>query len=465
MLLHVWPGLDFWFYLAIISSPSWVFSFSAMDFVKKTSGLVFIFLISTLTLLCCAGNLVLSYFYLHPQTNRFFRGYECAGKTIGFVLVVLGNVGLCYFPEKSVACILTFLFLAFYCLCALFCIQPYTGFGALEFLLTASLNPTLRRFGLPSPYSWLVIIACIVIAGIRFTLQPVHPPEQATSDEGQRLRQLEAGLSSPPGARLDNNPSPSDIIREPAPAGGPTNPLLQDIKTYNEDPSPPGNPQSGEVVLEDEDEPKEWMAQVEPGVQVTFESLPHGGNDLRRIRFSREMFNKWQAQRWWGENFDRIMELYNVQRFNRQALHTPPRSEDERDSSYSGQEYPMTPSLNKEWTPRNYNKPSGSNGYFPTEPSDQGLGHHYNPGSMDASRTTTSSRDEASVSISNASDMETEWVEQDEPGVYITIRQLADGTRELRRVRFSRERFGEMNARLWWEENRKRIQSALSLNL
>lgn len=58
--------------------------------------------------------------------------------------------------------------------------------------------------------------------------------------------------------------------------------------------------------------------------------------------------------------------------------------------------------------------------------------------SVEASRTTTSSRDEAaSVSISNASDLEvTEWVEQDEPGVYITIRELPDGTRELRRVRF-----------------------------
>ena len=41
------------------------------------------------------------------------------------------------------------------------------------------------------------------------------------------------------------------------------------------------------------------------------------------------MFNKWQAQRWWGENYDRIMELYNVQRFNRQALDTPSRSESE----------------------------------------------------------------------------------------------------------------------------------------
>lgn len=43
--------------------------------------------------------------------------------------------------------------------------------------------------------------------------------------------------------------------------------------------------QSGEVVLEDEDEPKEWMAQVEPGVQITFASLPNGGNELKRIRF------------------------------------------------------------------------------------------------------------------------------------------------------------------------------------
>lgn len=108
-----------------------------------------------------------------------------------------------------------------------------------------------------------------------------------------------------------------------------------------------------DVFVEDNAEPKEWMTQVEPGVQITLVSLPGGaGNDLKRIRFrysliyffclniisvhlfiylffSRELFNKWQAQRWWGENFDRIMELYNVQRFSRQALATPTRSEDD----------------------------------------------------------------------------------------------------------------------------------------
>ncbi|XP_073119008.1 protein BREVIS RADIX-like isoform X2 [Henckelia pumila] len=221
---------------------------------------------------------------------------------------------------------------------------------------------------------------------------------------------------------------------------------------------------SGEVVLDEENGPKEWMALVEPGVQITFVSLPRGGNDLRRIRFSREMFDKWQAQRWWGENYEKIMELYNVQRFNQQALNTPGRSEDGRDSTYSRlgsiRESPrMTPALNREWAPRY--KHFGDN-----------LQHHnarssgYTTGgpkgdfsSMEASRTTTSSRDEASVSISNASDIDSEWIEEDEPGVYITIRQLVDGTRELRRVRFSRERFGEVHAKLWWETNRDRIQS------
>lgn len=88
---------------------------------------------------------------------------------------------------------------------------------------------------------------------------------------------------------------------------------------------------------------------------------------------------------------------------------------------------------------RNYYKPQdqGSNYHYNAGPSVYGVGGHKGEmSSMDASRTTTSSRDEASVSISNASDIDSEWIEEDEPGVYITIRQLVDGTRELRRVRF-----------------------------
>jgi len=45
---------------------------------------------------------------------------------------------------------------------------------------------------------------------------------------------------------------------------------------------------------------------------------------------SREIFNKWEAQRWWGENYDRVVELYNVQTFSRQlGVSTPSSSVDD----------------------------------------------------------------------------------------------------------------------------------------
>ncbi|OMO67227.1 hypothetical protein CCACVL1_20694 [Corchorus capsularis] len=221
------------------------------------------------------------------------------------------------------------------------------------------------------------------------------------------------------------------------------------------------------IVFVEESEPKEWVAQVEPGVLITFVSLPRGGNDLKRIRFSREMFNKWQAQRWWAENYDRVMELYNVQRFNRNAfpLPTPPRSEDESSKMESAEASPVTPPLTRERLPRNLYRPTGMGmGYSSSDSLDQHpmQARHYcdsgltstpklssisgaktETSSMDASMRSSSSREadrSGELSISNASDLETEWVEQDEPGVYITIRALPGGKRELRRVRFRIDR-------------------------
>ncbi|KAK9059717.1 hypothetical protein SSX86_020421 [Deinandra increscens subsp. villosa] len=240
------------------------------------------------------------------------------------------------------------------------------------------------------------------------------------------------------------------------------------------------------IVLEEEKEPKEWVAQVEPGVLITFLSLPRGGNDLRRIRFSREAFDKWQAQKWWHENYDKVMELYNVQRLNRQAfpLPTPPRSEDEQSSSkfHCIGDSPLTTSLSKERLPRTLYNPTGmgyssldslehqsstlvcskreSSGLTVTPKLSSISGARTETSSVDASIRTSSSREadgSGELSISNVSDMENEWVEQDEPGVYITIKALPGGLRELKRVRFSREKFGEVHARLWWEENRARI--------
>ncbi|KAJ4779504.1 Regulator of chromosome condensation (RCC1) family with FYVE zinc finger domain-containing protein [Rhynchospora pubera] len=55
------------------------------------------------------------------------------------------------------------------------------------------------------------------------------------------------------------------------------------------------------------------------------------------------------------------------------------------------------------------------------------------------------------------SNQESEWVEQDEPGVYITLTSLPGGARDLKRVRFSRKRFSEKQAEQWWQENRARV--------
>nr|GEX00953.1 Brevis radix-like domain-containing protein [Tanacetum cinerariifolium] len=53
--------------------------------------------------------------------------------------------------------------------------------------------------------------------------------------------------------------------------------------------------------------------------------------------------------------------------------------------------------------------------------------------------------------------VEAEWIEQYEPGVYITLVALRDGTRDLKRVRFSRRRFRENQAETWWSENREQV--------
>ncbi|KAK9726918.1 hypothetical protein RND81_05G245700 [Saponaria officinalis] len=236
------------------------------------------------------------------------------------------------------------------------------------------------------------------------------------------------------------------------------------------------------LVFIEEDEPKEWVAQVEPGVLITFVSIPQGGNDLKSIRFSRELFNKSQAQKWWAANFDKVIELYNVQKFNQQNVPQPTPSQSEDESSKIGSVLgsPATPSLSKERLPRDLHRPPRL-AHSPIESLDHQGGQQYYEScglgstpklssisyskteilSVDASARSSLSRDvdySGELSVSNASDTETEWVEQDEPGIYITIRALPNGTRELRRVRFSREKFGETHAKVWWEENKARIQ-------
>ncbi|WZZ59078.1 hypothetical protein YC2023_059185 [Brassica napus] len=177
---------------------------------------------------------------------------------------------------------------------------------------------------------------------------------------------------------------------------------------------------------------------------VLQEQLCWGKEDFSET-CSREMFDKWEAQEWWGENFEKVMELYNVQQLNQQSVPVPtapPRSKDESCSKNS----PATPPLDKECpggkclltanqartqTQSRYHRDSSGLATTPKLSSISGTRTETSSVDMSA-RSSGSSREEEEeeedgdysmeVSVSNASDMETEWVEQDEDGVYITIR-------------------------------------------
>lgn len=167
----------------------------------------------------------------------------------------------------------------------------------------------------------------------------------------------------------------------------------------------------------------------------------HACEAIFLVLSSQDMFDQYQAQRWWEENYDDVMELYNVQRFNHQAmpLPTPPRSEDEvKKGCALG--CSASDSLGQHKSCRaHYN----SSGILTTTPKLSSIsGSKTETSSTEASTRASSSpkeldqSEEIFTSVSHASDMEREWVEEDVPGVYITIRELPGGIRELCRVRF-----------------------------
>lgn len=65
----------------------------------------------------------------------------------------------------------------------------------------------------------------------------------------------------------------------------------------------------------------------------------------------------------------------------------------------------------------------------------------------------------------NGHEVGMEWIEQDEQGVYITFVSLSEGGRYLKRVRFSRKRFSEKQAELWWQENKARVHEQYNVRM
>lgn len=57
----------------------------------------------------------------------------------------------------------------------------------------------------------------------------------------------------------------------------------------------------------------EWMEQYEPGVYITFTTLPCGKKGLKRVRFSRRRFSEKEAERWWEENQGTVYHKYGIE--------------------------------------------------------------------------------------------------------------------------------------------------------
>lgn len=80
-----------------------------------------------------------------------------------------------------------------------------------------------------------------------------------------------------------------------------------------------------------------------------------------------------------------------------------------------------------------------------------------NLGSTDVAQSLNHEEDGSRDGSASEQNPLSEWVEQDESGVYITLVALPDGGRDLKRVRFSRKRFSERQAELWWADNRAKV--------
>lgn len=114
-----------------------------------------------------------------------------------------------------------------------------------------------------------------------------HQPrytDGSTSDGGQCKYVRSASSSSMPtwGFTTNSHNSDSETRQRRQWISGGIGFPPEDDDNYNDN----DDDDDDDVVLQDNGEPKEWMAQVEPGVHITFVSLPGGaGNDLKRIRF------------------------------------------------------------------------------------------------------------------------------------------------------------------------------------
>ncbi|KAI3496446.1 hypothetical protein L1887_38810 [Cichorium endivia] len=219
----------------------------------------------------------------------------------------------------------------------------------------------------------------------------------------------------------------------------------------------------------------EFIEQYEPGVYIYLVYLPDGTTDLTKVRFSRRKFSEHQAERWWSENRERVYKRYNV------VIITSPVSSATAGPSMSG-EFVATSEMCSDSNSKEH--PTRAEDVVDVDSvvtlqekvnieNSVGVQMEINSHVAEAveSNDSLSPQEEENnnvklrILVSEVSDTTTattnqvvgEWVDQYEPGVYIYLVSLPDGTSDLKKVRFSRRIFSEHQAERWWSENREQV--------
>ncbi|XP_024190587.1 PH, RCC1 and FYVE domains-containing protein 1 isoform X2 [Rosa chinensis] len=133
------------------------------------------------------------------------------------------------------------------------------------------------------------------------------------------------------------------------------------------------------------------------------------------------------------------------------------RSSDTRPLGFSSPTHDVsTTAIEKASSPLTFHEPHSiaSNSLVVSNASRILSNHASNPTEVANSEATTRHKNRGTKAETTNGD---EWVEQDEPGVYITLVSLPTGVKDLKRVRFSRKRFSEKQAEQWWAANRTRV--------
>ncbi|KAG8051234.1 hypothetical protein GUJ93_ZPchr0009g1494 [Zizania palustris] len=189
-----------------------------------------------------------------------------------------------------------------------------------------------------------------------------------------------------------------------------------------------------------EESGEEWVAEPEPGVLLTLAPRPDGAtNRLVRIRFREELFDAWAAQSWWADNHDRIVELYSVVQ--------PNSEDDDSNEETEAAMLPATPCQSEEEEASGSGAvsrlPSTSN-FASSRSSDESAGTLGSPilGVITAPTTSGATAPATGAAEDEEADIPgqlptapcTEWVEEYESGVFITVRAYPGQRLQLRHV-------------------------------